>query len=83
MRSSLRFRDLQKVGSVVIYNLIIQMAFISMITKYLCEYLKSVTLREKIFAGINVREFFSDISRKLIFANLALLKISRELIFAN
>ena len=42
------------------------------------------TLREEIFAGINIsRIFFSDISRELIFANLALLKISRELIVAN
>ena len=47
-------------------------------------YIPSVnTLREEIFAGINFANFFSDILRELIFANLALLKISRELIFAN
>ena len=41
------------------------------------------TLREEIFAGINFRKFFSDISRELIFANWAQLRISREFIFAN
>ena len=40
-------------------------------------------LREEIFKGINFREFFSDISRELIFANWASMRISRELIFAN
>ena len=41
-------------------------------------------LREEIFAGINFRKFyFPDISRELIFANLALMKTLRESIFAN
>ena len=43
---------------------------------------KSNILREKIFAGITLRNLFL-ILWKLIFVNRALLKILRELIFAN
>ena len=39
------------------------------------------TLMKEIFAGINFREFFSDISRELIFGKWALPRIWRELIF--
>ena len=41
-----------------------------------------IILREEICAGI-FANFFADITRELTFANWALLRILRELIFAN
>ena len=43
----------------------------------------NITLREEIFAGTDFRDFFLHILQDLIVVHWALLRILRELIFAN